>query len=333
MKFLVVGCGTIGKRHMRNLNALNAGELIAYRTSRESSAEIEKEFGAKIFYDYNKALKEKPDAVLITNPTSLHVQAAMKAAKAGAHLFIEKPISHNMKDVNKLISIVKKKKLITLIGYDLRFAPSIKKMKELIERNLIGKIIAARIQVGGFMPRWRQGKDYRKVYSSRKELGGGVILDLSHEIDYARWFFGEVKEVFCYAEKLSNLEINVEDTAEMLLKFKNNTIGEIHMDYIQKVTNRAAHIIGEDGLILWDTYQKKVKLYTENDKNWQEFNEPENFASAVAQTEEMQHFINCIKGKEKPIVDIVDAKKTLEVALAAKKSAQTRKVVKVGGKK
>ncbi len=333
MKFLVVGCGTIGKRHMRNLNALNAGELIAYRTGKEGSAEIEKEFGAKIFYDYNKALKEKPDAVLITNPTSLHVPAALKAAKSGAHLFIEKPISHNMKDVDKLIGIVREKKLVTLIGYDLRFSPSIKKIKELLEKNAIGKLISARIQVGGFMPRWRQGKDYRKIYSSRKELGGGVILDLSHEIDYARWFFGDVKEVFCYAEKLSNLEINVEDTAEMLLKFKSGVLGEVHMDYIQKVTNRAAHIIGEDGLILWDTYQKKVRLYKENEQKWADFPEPENFASAIAQTEEMQHFINCIEGKEKPIVDIVDAKKTLEVALAAKKSAQTGKIVKIGGKK
>ncbi len=333
MKFLVVGCGTIGKRHMKNLNALNAGELIAYRTGKEGSAEIEREFNVKIFYDYDKALKEKPDAVLITNPTSLHIQAAMKAAKAGTHLFIEKPISHNMKNVDKLIEIVKKKKLVTLVGYDLRFSPSIKKIKELLEKNAIGKIISARIQVGGFMPRWRQGKDYRKVYSSRKELGGGVILDLSHEIDYARWFFGDVKEVFCYAEKLSNLEINVEDTAEMLLKFKSGVLGEVHMDYIQKVTNRAAHIIGEDGLILWDTYQKKVRLYKENEQKWTDFPEPENFASAIAQTEEMQHFINCIEGKEKPIVDIVDAKKTLEVALAAKKSAQSGKVVKIGGKK
>ena len=327
MKFLVVGCGSIGQRHIQNLRNLSVGEIIVYRVKKRKLNEIEEKYRVRTYNDLDEALDQNPTAVLVTNPTSLHMPIALAAARRGCHLFIEKPISHSLDSTAELIDVARKNNLVILVGYNMRFHPSLILIKDLLNKNSIGNVISARVQAGQYLPDWHPYEDYREGYSAKKSLGGGVILDMSHELDYIRWFLGEVKEVFSFSYKLSHLDIDTEGVAEILLRFRSGAIAEVHLDYVQRSSSRSCQIIGEDGTILWDSNEKQVKLFSAKDKKWQVF--PESIDYNQMYIEEMKHFINCIEGKEEPLINETDGKKVLEIALAAKESSKTGKVVKL----
>lgn len=327
MRMLVIGCGSIGKRHIRNLKGLNAGDIIAHDIQPERRHEVELECEVRAYDDLEEALAQKPEVALVCTPTSLHIPAALSAAHNGCHLFIEKPLSHSLDGVDKLIEIVAQKGLVTLVGCNMRFHPSIVLVKELLEKESIGRVLCARVQAGQYLPDWHPWEDYRQGYSANRSLGGGIILDGVHEIDYITWFLGEVSQVACLTDKLSSLEIDTEDTAEILLRLKSGTIVEVHMDYIQRAYGRSCQIIGEEGTILWDFNDKQVKLYSAETKEWQAFPEKLDYDINQMYVEEMKHFVSCLEGKARPMQDIVAGKKTLEIALAAKESNETGKMV------
>ncbi|HJN62249.1 MAG TPA: Gfo/Idh/MocA family oxidoreductase, partial [Candidatus Parcubacteria bacterium] len=211
MKFLIIGYGSIGKRHANNLKFILKSErdIIIYRQPGEKKVP-----GLKTFFNLKDALSEKPNAVVIATPTNSHIPIALKCAKAGTHLFIEKPVSNNLKDIKKLTKLIKRNNLITMIGCCLRFHPGLKHTKDLIAEKTIGKIISVIAQAGQYLPDWRAGVKYQNTYSAKKSLGGGVVLDLIHELDYLYWLFGEVKSVFAFTGKSSNLTIDTEDIAD-----------------------------------------------------------------------------------------------------------------------
>jgi len=327
MLFLVVGCGSIGKRHIRNLKMLKAGEIITQDVQPERCQEVEQKYRVKAYDDLEEALAQKPDVAFICTPTSLHMPPALSAARNGCHLFIEKPLSHSLDGVDELLEVVAEKNLVTLVGCNMRFHPGIVKIKQLLESKSIGKVLCGRVQAGQYLPDWHPWEDYRQGYSANMSLGGGIVLDGIHEIDYITWFLGEVSQVVCFSGKLSSLEIDTEDMAEMLLWLKSGAIAEVHMDYLQRAYSRSCQIIGEEGTILWDFNDKQVKLYSAQTKEWQVFPEEPNYDTNQMYIEEMKHFVRCLEDKDKPMQEIVAAKKTLEIALAAKKSNETGKVV------
>lgn len=327
MRMLVIGCGSIGKRHIRNLKALKAGEIIAQDVQPERCHEVEEQYGIKTFSHLDEALAQKPDATLICTPTSHHIPPALSAARHGCHLFIEKPLSHSLDSVDELLEIVAQKNLVTLVGCNMRFHSGIVKIKKLLENESIGKVLCARAQSGQYLPDWRPWEDYRQRYSASHSLGGGIILDGVHEIDYISWFLGKVEQVFCFADKLSHLEIDVEDLAEILLYFDSGAIAEVHLDYIQRSYGRSCQIIGEQGTILWDFSDKQVKVYSAKTREWQLFSEEHDYDTNQMYIEEMKHFIECLEGKAKPTQDINTGKSVLEIALTAKESAKTGKLI------
>lgn len=327
MRFLVTGCGSIGRRHIKNLLAVDNVEVISHDKYPDSRNKVKELFGIKTHENYDDALADKPDAVIVATPTKEHIKPALEAAKAGCHLFIEKPVSHELEGLHELLSTVKNKKLITLVGCNMRFHPGLKKVKELINAGIIGKILSANIESGSYMPEWRPETDYRKIYSSRKEMGGGVILDAIHEIDYARWMLGDVAVVSCMADKQSSLEIDVEDVADMLLRFTSGVIAHVHLDYVQRAYSRNCKFVGEDGIISWDINDKQVGLYSGNNKQWSWFRPPEEFELNDMYIGEIIHFINCIKGIEKSALDLFGGVEVLKIALAAKQSAIEKRFI------
>jgi len=331
-RFLVVGCGSIGKRHIDNLIALKAGDIIAHDVSQERLSGVAREYNIKAYNSLDDALTQKPDAAFICTHTSLHIAPALSAAKSNCHLFIEKPLSHSLEGVDELIKIVAQKSLVTLVGCNMRFHPGIVIMKELLDKNSVGRVICARIQAGKYLPDWHPWEDYRRGYSARQDLGGGIILDGIHEIDYITWFLGEVSQVFCFSGKLSSLEIDTEDTAEILLRFSSGAIAEVHLDYIQRSYGRSCQIIGEEGTILWDLNERQVKLYTAESGTWQKFFQKPDYDTNEMYIEETKHFLQCIEGKNRPLQEINSAKRVLEIALAAKEAAKTGKVVRLSVK-
>ena len=328
-RFLVIGCGSIGKRHIKNLLSLEEKNVLAFDVRPDRRHEIKSHLGVDVVDDLEAAWSIHPDVAVITVPTSMHIPLAITTAEHGCHMFIEKPLSHNLNGLEGLLDAVKRKNLVTLVGCNMRFHPCLKHIKNLIMDKVIGKITAMRVEFGQYLPDWHPWEDYRHGYSARQELGGGIILDAIHELDYIRWILGEIETVACISGKLGNLEIDTEDTAAILLRFVNGTIGEIHIDYIQRTYSRTCHIIGEEGTIRWDYKTGTVNLYCAESKKWQSYQSPMDWEPNHMYLEELRHFLRCLKREEKPCLDVFEAARVLLVALAAKESANTERFVKL----
>jgi predicted dehydrogenase len=321
-RVLIAGAGSIGRRHLQNLRQLGVHDIHLYRTHSRPLNEAPE---LPVFTDLKQALECKPQAVIVSNPTAFHIEIALAAARAGCHLFIEKPLAHSWDGIEELLSIVDEKRLVAMVGFDLRFDPGLCRIKALLEQEQIGPLIAIHAQVGQYLPDWRTGQDYRDGMSARRASGGGVILDLIHELDYTSWLFGPIAQVACFANKLSNLEIETEDTASILLKFRNGAIGTVNLDYVQRVPSRTCRVIGELGTILWDYHGQKVAWYRHTNKSWEEF-DYSGFERNDRFLAEMRHFLACLNGEEIPKVNLVVGSLVLKVALAAKHSASTGSV-------
>lgn len=320
MKLLIIGCGSIGERHLRNLRALGIKEIIVSDTDKERLSCTVRKYGIKLsFPDFRRALNERIDAALICTPPDSHLAIALEIIDYGAHVFMEKPISNSLNGIEGLVGKSKKKKLAVMVGYNLRFDSGLRLVKKILSRGQIGNILSARAEFGQYLPYWRPWQDYRKSYTARESCGGGIIFDASHEIDYLRWLLGEVKEVACFSGRVSKLDVDAEDTAEIMLRFKKGTIAGIHLDFVRHDYSRNCELIGEKGTIIWDYPKNYVKVYSAGKKRWQAFNTEGD--SNVMYLAEMKHLLNCISGKDEPLIGAEEASKTLKIALAAKKSS------------
>jgi predicted dehydrogenase len=329
-QYLVIGCGSIGKRHIKNLQELGITNILAFDLRPERRSEVSSRFGIETVEALDAAWERRPDVALITTPTSLHVPIALEAALRHCHLFIEKPLSNSWTGVDQLLAVIKQSELVTLVGCNMRFHPGLVTIKQLLDRHAVGRIVAARVEFGQYLPDWHPLEDYRRNYSARRDLGGGVILDAIHEIDYIRWLLGEVAGATCVAGKLSRLEIDTEDTAAILLAFESGALGEVHLDYIQRTYRRTCQIIGEDGTLHWDYTAGQVRWYLPDQKEPEVFNNPRGWNPDQMYVDEMKHYLRCLARGEKPQLDAFEAARVLQIALAAKDSAQQQRWIEVG---
>jgi len=327
---LVIGCGSIGKRHIRNLKALKAGNVIAHDVNADQCRNVEQEFGIKTYSSLDEALAQNPDIALICTPTSLHIPAAMAAARKGCHLFIEKPLSHTLEGVDELIEIVAQKKLISLVGCNMRFHHGPRKVKEIIDSGILGRIFSARIQTSSYLPDWRPSYNYKENYSARADLGGGCVLDCIHEIDLARWYFGDIKSVYSITRNIGALGIETEEISETVCDFKSGVVGSIHLDYISRTYERNNHIIAEKGSIFWDFRKGEVEVYMADGDKWIIYHQPLNYDINLIFVDELSYFIACMENKQNTFNDVREAAKTLQFALAIKQSSIINKSVSIG---
>jgi len=319
-RVLVVGAGSIGRRHLQNLSSLGLTRLMACDPDPERIAGIEQPLAGS-FLDFSQALSTgKPDAVLICTPPVFHVDQALEALNAGAHVFIEKPLSDQLDKIDYLIEHSTQRGLVVQVGYNLRFNPGIRKLKELIDNGTIGKVLWSRLEVGQYLPDWRPWQDYRESYSARKDLGGGIILDASHEIDYAVWLFGKPVEVISMCGKVSGLDLDVEDCATVLLRFEGGAQVDIHLDCVQRSYTRCCKIVGEIGTLDWNYSSREIRIFRANPGAWTSV--AYDFDSNDTYIDEIKDFLICIERGQKPAVDLQQARLVLEIALTAK-SADT----------
>ena len=327
MNLLVVGCGSIGERHIRNLIDNSSHNIIAFDTSTERLDVIKERFNVETCNNIERCFDCDIDAVIVCTPPNTHIQVAEQAIAHDAHVFIEKPISNRLDDLDELIKKATNNKKIISVGYCFRFSEGLKMVKSLIDSGKLGRILSTKVEFGQYLPDWRPWQNYKQSYTAKKDLGGGIILDGSHEIDYLYWLVGDVREVFCFADKISDLEVETEDTAEILLRFSNGAIGEIHLDFTQRAYSRNCKIIGEKGTLIWDFGEQKVRLYTADSKEWENYDVDAD--ANLMYIEEMEHFLQCIDGLSIPFIDAIQGKRVLEIALAAKESSEKGVVVKV----
>jgi len=342
MKILMVGLGGIGQRHVRNLRLLKGSdlEIIAYRyrnnsqvltdqLSIEQGSSLAEKYAIKMYDNVDQALNEKPDSVFICNPSSLHIPIAMKAARAGCNLFIEKPLSHNLENIQELIDIVEDQDIKAVVGYQMRFHPCLLRLHSLIQEKSVGRIITVRVEVGEYMPNWHTYEDYRQLYASKEELGGGVILTQIHELDYIYWLFGLPTRVFAMGGHLSSLDIDVEDTTEILMECvvdQRPFPVSVHLDFVQKPARRICEIVGDAGKIVVDLRELTLKVFDASG-NLSESNSNEGLDRNQLFINELKCYFEYQQGDPSPLVTINEAVQSLRIAIAAKESLRTHKVV------
>jgi predicted dehydrogenase len=198
-----------------------------------------------------------------------------------------------------------------------------------IEQRRIGRILGFDATVGQYLPEWRASGAYRDSASARQELGGGALLELSHEIDCARWLVGEIRTLSALSGRVSDLEIDVEDWADLVVEFQSGAIGHIHLDMVQRTPCRSGRVVGTDGTVTWDAMANRVQLYLSATRRWEDAYAAECWNSNEMYLEEIRHFLDCVRGKATPVVTGEDGRRALEVVLAARQSSETRKAVLV----
>ena len=321
IKICLIGRGSIGKRHLKNLLALGYKNIIAFsnRYDKVKTIQFEKEFGVQTINNLEKLETFQPKIFFICNPTSLHEQAMQLAIDHGAHIFVEKPISHALGNLEKIKTELIKKKLLLFQANCLRFHPVIKGIKELLANNEFGNLQYAKIFCGGYFPDWHPSEDYHVSYVGKKELGGGAVLTLQHEIDYVYWFFGELKNLCSITKKISDLDINVEDSAEILAESNTCPMVNIHLNIFQRPHSRKIQIFGNNASLTYQFGDPTLRLYNFNNKNYKEFFYIGDYDTNQMYIDEVKHFFNCLDGNDTPLVGIDEAIYTLKTCLEIKK--------------
>ena len=328
MKILIAGLGSIGRRHFRNLIALGEKDIALLRSHHATLSDDELA-GYPVETNLNDALKKhKPDAVIISNPTALHLDIAIPCANAGCSILIEKPISNSLDQIDQLESALGQGGGRLLVGFQFRFHPTLQKAAQLLKENSIGKPLSFHIQWGEYLPNWHPWEDFKQGYAARSDLGGGVILTLTHPLDYLRMMLGDVDSLWAFTSA-SNLGLEVEDAAEIGLKMKSGAIGSVHLDYNQQPPSHRWEIVGSKGTMRWDNASGDLDVFSAEKKDWIIYHPPAGFERNVMFTEEMKHFMAVVQKKEAPICTLDDGKQALRLALAAHESERKGTLVKL----
>jgi len=340
MKFLIAGLGSIGRRHFRNLMALGEKDIILLRT-RKATLPDDELAGYPVETDLQEALqKHKPDAVIVANPTSMHLDVAIPAAEAGCHILLEKPVSHSLERLDVLQTTAEKSGSKILVGFQFRYHPTLNKARNLIQSNALGKILTVRAHWGEYLPQWHPWEDYRQSYAARADLGGGVLVTLTHPLDYLRYLLGDVESLWSFNGHISPLEIDVEDVAEVGLKFRNGAVGGVHVNYFQRPPVHHLEIVGTNGTLRWDNadgilhfYKLLTSFGSYSDRPpapvMESFSPPEGFERNQLFVAQTRHFIEIVRGEKEPICSLGDGVQALRLALAAYKSQERGRMVKI----
>ncbi len=273
--------------------------------------------------DLGTALAHKPQAAIIANPTSLHMDVAVPAAQAGCHILLEKPISATLDRVDELQRAVDESGSQVLVGFQFRFHPTLQRLSQLLQQGVIGKPLSARAHWGEYLPGWHPWEDYRQGYSARTDLGGGVVLTLCHPLDYLCWLLGDVSSLYAFTGRLSDLELEVEDTAEIGLRFSSGALGSVHLDYNQRPPAHHVEIIGTHGSMQWDNTECGLQIFQADRDEWQALHPPQGFERNDMFLAEMRHFLAVARGEQSPACTLGDGIRALKLALAVHESQKT----------
>jgi len=328
MKIMIAGLGSIGRRHLQNLLRLGERDILLFRTGMSTLPDDDLA-GIPVESDLAAALAQGPEAVIVANPTSLHLDVAIPAAEAGCHLFIEKPVSHSWAGIDDLRDAVQRGGGKVVVGFQFRLHPSLQEMRRMLREGEIGRPISARWHWGEYLPDWHPWEDYHVSYAARSDLGGGVVLTQCHGFDYFRWLLGEVAAVWAMTGNLGGLDLEVEDTAEVGLRFVQGSVGTVHLDYYQRPPLHRIEIIGSEGTIIWDGWDEAIHMRTAGRETKESKPVPPTFERNDMFLEEMRQFLSVIAGESEPVCSLSDGIAALEIALAARESAESSRLVRL----
>jgi len=334
LRSLVIGCGSIGFRHIGHLLNLGVGEVEATDPEPNARRRVLERYGIAASADSFKALERQPDIVLVCTPAHLHISTAIDALRAGSHVFIEKPLATSLDETSALLEIAQNTGKTVQIGYNLRYHPALKTMKQLVYTGALGKVLSAHAEFGFYLDKWWPNRDYRLSYMARPQHAGGLLMDASHEIDSLLWFLGGVERVTGFGGKLSNLEIDGTDTLKISMKMKSGAIASLHLDCLQPTYTREYTLIGENTRLNWDCPSGRADNSLGRlvifDSDAQKFKRvrmkgrPED-----TYVEELRDFLHCVENGTKPLVGLEEGIEVLRVINAIQRSILTGQEVTV----
>ncbi|MFM2048382.1 MAG: putative oxidoreductase yvaA [Bacteroidota bacterium] len=294
MKVLIIGLGSIAKKHIAALQQIDlAIQIIALR----SASAFEEVGNVKSIINHNE-IPTDVDFVIISNPTSEHYKTIKQFSAKNIPLFIEKPLFHQLEIIDFITST-------TYVACNLRFHPCIVWLKNNIEK--LGRINEVNIYCGSYLPDWRKGIDFRKNYSSQPEMGGGAHLDLIHELDYCFYLFGKPTSSHKLLKSNSSLKIDAIDYANYQLEYE-NFVANITLNYFRKDTKRQIEIVAENETWVIDLIENKIMKSTETIEKYE-------VQPMFTYVEQMKYFIDCLKQNEKPMNDLQEANEVLKICL------------------
>lgn len=318
MKILIAGLGSIGRRHLRNLRALGMQDLIILRSGRSTLPDLEQETaGLRVVSDLGEALAQGPQGVVVATPTTLHMDVAIPAARAGCSLLLEKPIAGDLARVGELRAALQAGRGQALVGFQFRYHPTLQTAARLIAEGALGEPYYARSHWGEYLPAWHPWEDYRQGYAARRDLGGGVLRTLCHPFDYLRMLLGEYAVTGAQTLPRSLLGLEVEELAEVQLAFMQGALGSLHLDYLQQPPSHTLEVSGIKGRLLWDNADGRLRWQVAGQAAWQESLPPADFERNQLFLAETANFLGMLRGEEAPLCTLEDGVAALEAVLRA----------------
>jgi spore coat polysaccharide biosynthesis protein SpsF len=330
-KAIVIGCGSIGQRHIRNLKNIGIKSIFAFRTRKGFHQDLPRELGVIELNNWSAVAKEKLDVAIISNPTSLHLDTALNCIQNVKGIFMEKPLSNSLEGVDGLISLINKNNTVFFMGHNLMFHPIVLNIKKFINLNDIGKMINIQCQVGHWLPDWHPYENYKESYFAKKKLGGGATLTLIHEIHMAIELAGKPMEVCGMQSSSSLLDVdkNIDVISDIMIKHNSGCVSQIHMDYVQKPFHRSGLITFERGWISYDFSEQKVVAQTHHNKFPVVIWSDKNYNTNEMYINELKCFINYVEeGRVKHSYDIDGGIESLWVVESFFHSVEKKKIIK-----
>ena len=329
MRLLIAGCGSIGRRHAQNASELaEIGLLDAEPAKAQALAAA---LGGRAFATTEEALAWRSEAAIVAAPNHLHLPLARALIEAGAHVLIEKPISHALEGVDEVLAAAERMGRQVYVACNMRFHAGPAALRTALPR--IGKPLFARAHFGHYLPNMRPDADYRRLYCARRATGGGVILDGIHELDYLAWLLGPAVEVSAAAGTLSDLDIEVEDYATVSVRHRSGARSEIHLDYLQRYKRRGCELVGSEGTLVWQSEGKApeimtVRLFEAAAGEWRNIAANDDVDGNAAYLAMLRAFLhatagNGADGEQSSLLTGIEARNDLALALAALRAADS----------
>jgi len=326
MKFLVIGLGSMGCRRLRNLRALDAGELIGFDLQQERCDRVAGEFGIETFNDLQAALASSPDALVISTPPGLHMMYAQTAVDHDMHFFAEADTA--IEGMSTVQRVAAEKNLVAAPSCTMRFHPSVRKIKELLDQGAIGRVLTFTHHCGQYLPDWHPWEDYRTFYVAQRDTGACREI-VPFELVWLTWLVGNVATVSGFRGKLSDLDADIDDVSHLLMRFENGVIGHLLVDVVARAPVRAIRILGSDGTIEWTASEKAVRVYRPDTQEWVVHEEPrasvqEGYSEMSIEgmyVEEMRAFVTACCGEAPYPFTLPEDRTILEVLYASERSS------------
>ena len=326
-EIVVVGFGSIGRRHVRNLRHIGWNAIGVVHTGR-SSLPLDELEGTTVYRSTVEAFATSPKAVIVANPTSMHLETAIEAAREGAHLLVEKPISDRLKGVHELAEEAARRSLVAMVGFQFRLHPTLRVVREWIAAGRLGDAVSARARWGEYLPAWHPWEDHRAGYAARRDLGGGVVNTLCHPLDYLLWMLGPVERVAAVTSR-RGLGLEVEDSALIQLSFRSGALGCVDVDYLRKPTRHDLEIVGQERTAAWDALSGRAEILAPDGGVIEAVDPSPGFERNDMFLDELRHFLSCVESGEVPCCPLADGISVLRLTEAAHRAALENRCVEL----